>query len=162
MSETRSQAGRVPEQALWRRGADRLERCLGPSGEVGLGDPGPESLGEPLTPTLCPGLSTELSLQQDDQDPGPEEALGEHSLPDLLGAGGGRRPARHPDCAAGPLSPTEQRGQQCPPGPGCRDCLRAWGLSRLGLEERPSGHTGWFWSPENPGVCSHLSRPTQC
>lgn len=111
MSETKSQAGRIPGQAMWRRGADRLGRCrrrLGPFGEVRLGDRGPGSLGEPLTPTLCLAMSTELSLQQDNQDPGPEEELGEHPMPDLLGAGGGWRPARHPDCAPGHLSPTEQ------------------------------------------------------
>lgn len=138
VSETRSQAGRVPGQAMWRREADRLERCrwrLGPSGEVGLGDPGPGSLEEPLTPILCLGMSTELSLQQDDQDPGPEEALGERPLPDLLGAGGGRQPAHHPDCAAGHLSPTKQRGQQCLSDPGRSGCLGAQGLTQLGLEE---------------------------
>lgn len=63
---------------------------------------------EPLTPILCLGTSTELSFQQDNQDPGPEEALGEHPLAYLLGAGGGRWPAHHPDCVAGHLSPTEK------------------------------------------------------
>lgn len=63
---------------------------------------------EPLTPILCLGASTELSFQQDNQDPGPEEALGEHPLAYLPGAGGGRWPAYHPDCVAGHLSPTEK------------------------------------------------------
>lgn len=108
------------------------------------------------------GTSTELSLQQDNQDPGPEEAPGEHPLPDLLGAGGGWWPAHHPDCAADHLCPTKQGRQQCPTGPGRRHCLRAWGLTQLGLEERPNSFTGWFWSPENPGVFSHLSHPSEC
>ena len=126
-----------------------------------LGEPGPGAWGEPLTPNLCLGMSTELSLQQDNQKPGPEEALGECPLPDLLGAGGGHWPAHHPDCATGHLSPVEQWGQQCSTCPGRRRCLRAWGLTQLGLEDRWRGHTGWFWSPENPGVCSHLSHPAE-
>lgn len=125
----------------------------------GLGEPGPGAPGKPLTPTLCLGMSTELSLQQDNQDPGSEEALGEHALLDLLGAGGGRRPTHPPDCAAGHLSPTEQWGQQCPTGRGC--CLRVQELTQLGLEDRPSGRTGWSWCPENPGICFHLSHPTE-
>lgn len=75
---------------------------------AGLGGAGSGAWGESLTPILCLGASTELSLQQDNQDLGPEEALGEHPLPDLLGAGGGRWRAHPPDCAAGPLPPTEQ------------------------------------------------------
>lgn len=126
-----------------------------------MGESGPGAPGKPLTPTLCLGMSTELCLQQDNQDPGPAEALGEHALPDLLGAGVGRLPAHPPDRAAGHLSPTEQWGQQCRTGPGHRCRLGAWGLTQLGLEERPSGHTGWSWSPENPSVCSHLSHPTE-
>lgn len=118
--------------------------------------------GETLTPMLCLGASTELSFQQDNQDSGPEEALGEHPLAYLLGADGGRWPAHHPDCVAGHLPPTEKRGQQCPTGPGCECCLGAWGLTQLGLEERLNGRTGWFWAPKNLGICSHLSLPSEC
>lgn len=119
------------------------------------------ALGKPLTPTLCLGVSTELRLQQDNQDSGPEEALGECPLPDLLGAGSRRWCAHPPDCVVGHVSPTKQQGQQCPTGPGCRCCLRAWGMTQLGLEKRPNSHTGRFWSSENPGVCSLLSHPSE-
>jgi hypothetical protein len=69
------------------------------------------TLWELLTPTLCLGVLTELSLQQDNQDPGPEEALGEQPLPNLPGAGGGWWPTHPPDCASGHLSTAEQWGQ---------------------------------------------------
>lgn len=143
------QVGKMQEEVRSREGR---EGVVGRTWPWGLG-------GEPLTPNLCLGMSTELSLQQDNQKPGPEEALGECPLPDLLGAGGGHWPAHHPDCATGHLSPVEQWGQQCSTCPGCRRCLRAWGLTQLGLEDRPRGRTGWFWSPENPGVCLLPSEP---
>lgn len=109
MSETRSQCGRVLGQAVWGRGTGRKKRIQEETtlAGAGLGGAGSGASEESLSPILCLGVSTELSLQQDNQDLGPEEALGEHPLADLLGAGAGRRRAHPPDRAARPLSPTE-------------------------------------------------------
>lgn len=52
---------------------------------------------------VCVPGYPEFDLQQDKQGSSPEEALGEHPVPDLLGAGSGWWPAHHPDCAAGRL-----------------------------------------------------------